>query len=245
LYKLRASISHEKNGTGDSREVVFGIRTVAIHKDMSYWLNGKRLFLKGAWYPMSDYYGSKPNRETFLKDLQLLRAANLNHLVAFTVVEKPDFYELCDRLGILEIFELPFNQDGPVDVLPIPILAAKHSFASRSARYGKLSLLFAIILPLSNGPLLLKPMRKAEGGVLAIGISSSTGMDRILTQWANWSPTLTRVLCITPVYATWESNISGWATQAWATRTAITNIFTQKRALFQNTDLFRSPRLRV
>ena len=117
LYKLAGSVFSDGADTGDMREVIFGIRTIAVKSDMSYWLNGKRLFLKGAWYPMSDYYGSKPTRETFEKDLQLFRAANLNHLVAFTVVEKPDFYDLCDRLGIVEIFEFPFNQDGPVDVL--------------------------------------------------------------------------------------------------------------------------------
>jgi len=116
LYRLSAAISCEKSG-GDSRDVVFGIRTIEVKSDMSYWLNGKRVFLKGAWYPMSDYYGSKPTRDTFLKDLELYKAANLNHLVAFTVVEKPEFYDLCDRLGILEIFEFPFNQDGPIDAL--------------------------------------------------------------------------------------------------------------------------------
>ena len=117
LYKLTGTLVLEKNPNAGTQEVLFGIRTIAVKADMSYWLNGRRLFLKGAWYPMSDYYGSKPTRETFLKDLQLFKAANLNHLVAFTVVEKPEFYELCDRLGILEIFEFPFNQDGPVDVL--------------------------------------------------------------------------------------------------------------------------------
>lgn len=107
----------ENNSVSDTQQTVFGIRTIALKSDMSYWLNGRRLFLKGAWYPMSDYYGSKPTRETFEKDLRLFRAANLNHLVAFTVVEKPDFYDLCDRLGILDIFEFPFNQAGPIDVL--------------------------------------------------------------------------------------------------------------------------------
>jgi len=76
---------------------------------MSYWLNGKRLYLKGAWYPISDYYLSKPTRETYEKDLEMYKAANLNHLVGFTVVEKPDFYDLCDRLGILDILEFPFD----------------------------------------------------------------------------------------------------------------------------------------
>ncbi len=114
LYKLTAAISPQAS---DGRSVVFGIRTITVKGEMSYWLNGRRLFLKGAWYPMSDYYGSKTPHETFVKDLELVKAANLNHLVAFTVVEKPDFYDLCDRLGILLIFELPFEQSGPIDVL--------------------------------------------------------------------------------------------------------------------------------
>lgn len=167
LYKLTASISQKKDGTVESREVVFGIRTVAIHKDMSYWLNGKRIFLKGAWYPMSDYYGSKPTRETFLKDLRLLRAANLNHLVAFTVVEKPDFYELCDRLGILEIFEFPFNQDGPVDVLSYTN-PRRETFVRES-----LSQVRQIIIALRNHPSIIEWAAFAEahakGGGWGIG----------------------------------------------------------------------------
>jgi beta-mannosidase len=117
LYKATATISPVSGGSAESRETVFGIRTISRKNDMSYWLNGKRLFLKGAWYPMADYYGSKPSRETYEKDLEMYKAANLNHLVAFTVVEKPDFYDLCDRLGILEFFEFPFEQFGPIEVL--------------------------------------------------------------------------------------------------------------------------------
>jgi beta-mannosidase len=117
LYKLTATIFPDTGKGSDSREAVFGIRTIARKNDMSYWLNGKRLFLKGAWYPIADYFSSKPTRQTYEKDLEMYKAANLNHLVAFTVVEKPDFYDLCDRLGILEIFEFPFEQFGPIEVL--------------------------------------------------------------------------------------------------------------------------------
>jgi beta-mannosidase len=117
LYKLTAAISLPESHHADARTAVFGIRTIVRHDDMSYWLNGKRLFLKGAWYPMSDYYGSKPTHETYVKDLEMYKAANLNHLVAFTVVEKPEFYDLCDRMGILEMFEFPFEQFGPIEVL--------------------------------------------------------------------------------------------------------------------------------
>ena len=117
LYKLTAAISSAPGRDADARSAVFGVRTITRNSDMAYWLNGKRLYLKGAWYPMSDYYGSKPTHETYVKDLEMFKAANLNHLVAFTVVEKPDFYDLCDRMGILEIFEFPFSQFGPIEVL--------------------------------------------------------------------------------------------------------------------------------
>lgn len=115
LYKAYATLGY--GGEEEARDTVFGVRTIARHPNMTYWLNGKRLFLKGAWYPMADYYGSKPTRETYEQDLRMFRAANLNHLVAFTVVEKNDFYDLCDRLGILEMFEFPFTQFGPMEVL--------------------------------------------------------------------------------------------------------------------------------
>jgi hypothetical protein len=149
------------------RESVFGIRTIELKSDMSYWLNGKRLFLKGAWYPMSDYYGSLPTRERFAKDLMLFRAANLNHLVAFTVVEKPDFYDLCDRLGILEIFEFPFNQDGPVNVLSYAN-PRRETFVRES-----LSQVRQIILELRNHPSIIEWAAFAEahakGGGWGVG----------------------------------------------------------------------------
>ena len=167
LYKLTGVISPEAAGSSDSRDVVFGIRTIAVKSDMSYWLNGKRLFLKGAWYPMSDYYGSKPTRETFAKDLQLLKAANLNHLVAFTVVEKPEFYDLCDRLGILDIFEFPFNQDGPIDVLSYAN-PRRETFVQES-----LSQVRQIIVALRNHPSIIEWAAFAEahakGGGWGVG----------------------------------------------------------------------------
>ncbi len=117
LYRATAKLSLGPNGAVETRETLFGIRTIARKEDMSYWLNGRRLYLKGAWYPIADIFASKPTRETYEKDLLLYRAANLNHLVNFTVVEKPDFYDLCDRLGILNFLEFPFTQFGPMEVL--------------------------------------------------------------------------------------------------------------------------------
>lgn len=117
LYRLVVTLSGESREVAERTVLAFGIRTIRRERDMSYWLNGKRLFLKGAWYPMADYFGSVPTHETYKKDLELFRAANLNHLVNFTVVEKANFYDLCDRLGILVMVEYPFSQFGPEEVL--------------------------------------------------------------------------------------------------------------------------------
>ena len=66
---------------------------------------------------MGDYYGSLTSRQIYERDLLYYKAANLNHIVNHTVVEKPDFYDLCDRLGILVIVQMPFSQFGPLEVL--------------------------------------------------------------------------------------------------------------------------------
>ena len=163
LYRAMATISAAAGKNSDTRAAVFGVRTIARHDDMSYWLNGKRLFLKGAWYPMADYYGSKPTHETYVKDLEMFRAANLNHLVAFTVVEKPDFYDLCDRLGILEMFEFPFSQFGPIEVLAYTN-PRREAFVKES-----LDQIRQIVIQLRNHPSIIVWAAFAEAKVKGFG----------------------------------------------------------------------------
>ncbi|MCL5006323.1 MAG: glutamine amidotransferase [Acidobacteria bacterium] len=114
LYKLFAKLSGAAGRIEDRRETVFGIRTVARKIDQSYWLNGKHVLMKGAWYPMGHYYLSQNTHTSYETDLRLLRAANANFIVNHTVVEKPSFYELCDELGIMVFIQMPFNQPGPL-----------------------------------------------------------------------------------------------------------------------------------
>jgi beta-mannosidase len=121
MYQLTARIvPAETSGAkaktpapGDLQSVRFGIRTVTRDANMTTRLNGKPLFIKASWFPIEDYYRSRPTRNDYDRDLRLFRDANLNQLVNFTVVEKPEFYDLCDELGILVVDELPFQQFGP------------------------------------------------------------------------------------------------------------------------------------
>lgn len=117
LYDLEAGIAPQDGLLGDEREVRFGIRTITRGPDMAYTLNGRRLFIKGSWFPIADFYPSTPTKESYERDLRLARNANLNMLVNFTVVEKPEFYDLCDQLGFLVVEEMPFPQTGPAQVL--------------------------------------------------------------------------------------------------------------------------------
>jgi beta-mannosidase len=113
LYRIVAEISKGAGSQGDQRQATFGIRTITRDKDFTYSLNGKRVFVRGAWYPMGDYFASVPTRARYETDLRLLRAAHANHIVNHTVVEKPAFYDACDELGILVFVQLPFSQGGP------------------------------------------------------------------------------------------------------------------------------------
>jgi len=176
LYKLTTAISTPGGSAEDSKITRFGIRTIDRHPDMSYWLNGKRLFLKGSWYPMSDYYGSITTEETYTKDLVMYRAMNLNHLVNFTVVEKPIFYDLCDQMGILLITELPFGQFGPLH--PLDPAYPRHKAFVESA----LGQVEEIIVALRNHPSIIEWATLAEahakdGGGWGMGSMSFSNYD--------------------------------------------------------------------
>jgi beta-mannosidase len=117
LYDLKAAMSSQDGLPGDERTVRLGIRTVTRDTNMLYQVNGQKLFAKASWFPVESFYRSTPTRQDYERDLRLFRDANYNLLVNFAVVEKPEFYDLCDELGILVVAELPFPQLGPQQVL--------------------------------------------------------------------------------------------------------------------------------
>ena len=117
LYRLETSTAAGKGIWGDQREVVFGVRTITRDANMAYWLNGRKIFIKASWLPITDFYRSTPTRQDYERDLNLFRDANFNLLNILTVVEKPEFYDLCDRMGILLVKQLPFSQFGAFQLL--------------------------------------------------------------------------------------------------------------------------------
>lgn len=113
LYRLTADA-----GPGGSDESSLGIRTLERDPEtLAYSVNGRRLFLRGVWYPFANIFSSVPTSEEHWRDAEMLREGGSNHIISFTFVEKPALYEACDRLGILLFQELPYHQLGPMKVV--------------------------------------------------------------------------------------------------------------------------------
>jgi beta-mannosidase len=96
----------------------FGIRVV--HRDpqsLAYYINGQRLFLRGSWYPFANIFPGLASDEECVRDVEMLRDANHNHIVSFTFIEREALYDACDEAGILVFQELPFTQLGPMKVV--------------------------------------------------------------------------------------------------------------------------------
>ncbi len=110
LYRLRATLNTPVQPDLSTAEFVFGLRTVELERSAGRFtcrINGRPVFLRGSSY-IPGLYLSEVSREQLEQDLTLARGANLNLLRAHVHVCVPDFYELCDRLGLLiwQDFEL-------------------------------------------------------------------------------------------------------------------------------------------
>ena len=90
----------------DAIQQTFGFRQIERGIGWETYLNGVRLFQRGANY-LSDQLLSTMSEDRYEADLQLFREANLNTLHAFAVVEKHSLYDMCDRLGILVYQDFP------------------------------------------------------------------------------------------------------------------------------------------
>jgi beta-mannosidase len=92
----------------DSRTHTFGIREIKLDESWGFYLNGKRLFIKGNNY-VSDQFLSIMNEEGYKTDLDLMAQANMNMTRLFAHAEREEFYRLCDEQGMLVFQDLPFQ----------------------------------------------------------------------------------------------------------------------------------------
>lgn len=132
LYRLRISFAPQDGWQGDSKQLTFGIRTVEMfpqadgprpdHYNWTFVINGRPMFVKGSnWCTMdSSMDFSRKRYDRFLglaamQHVQFLRAWGSG------MPETDDFYDLCDRKGIMVMQEWPTawdsHNDQPYDML--------------------------------------------------------------------------------------------------------------------------------
>ncbi|MDO8682651.1 MAG: glycoside hydrolase family 2 TIM barrel-domain containing protein [Armatimonadota bacterium] len=105
----------------------FGVRTVELIRkplEFKFLLNGEPLFIKGTTY-IPTCYLSEMTEEVYRKDIELAKAAHCNLLRSHVHVDNPEFYDICDREGLLVMqdFELNWLHPDTIEferrVLPI------------------------------------------------------------------------------------------------------------------------------
>lgn len=132
LYRLKTSFLSKDEKIADVSETVFGIRTIEMaplpggpYPDRFNWtfvINGEKHFIKGTgWCTMDPLMNfSKQRYDRFLslarqQHIQMLRAWGCG------MPETDEFYDLCNRYGILVLQEWPTawnsHLDQPYDVL--------------------------------------------------------------------------------------------------------------------------------
>ncbi|MBU2597161.1 MAG: hypothetical protein KJ757_06360, partial [Planctomycetes bacterium] len=109
LYKLIAEL-HSGEELVDSASQNFGIRTVKLNQvpdehgqSFQFEINGRPVYVKGAdWIPASIFIGSATT-EDYERLLTLAADANINMLRVWGggIYGTEEFYNICDRLGIL------------------------------------------------------------------------------------------------------------------------------------------------
>ena len=106
LYKLELSVG------GCSESITTGFKTVQMSRnpdspenarDLTFTINGKPLFVRGVNYVPADLDFSKVTAKDYEHLVFAAKAAGINlfRIWGGGVIEKPAFYEACDRAGIM------------------------------------------------------------------------------------------------------------------------------------------------
>lgn len=90
------------------REMAFGFRQIGVGEDWTWTINGQRFFPRGSNY-ISTQWLSETDEAWFLRDVRLMREANLNFIRVHAHVEPVEFYQAMDELGILVWQDFPLQ----------------------------------------------------------------------------------------------------------------------------------------
>jgi len=101
LYE--ATLELDRPQASKLTEVVhFGVRSVELRRsadETRFFINGRPLYVRGATY-WPDLYMSKMSRARYERDIQAAIRGGINAFRVHVHTENPEFYAICDRMGI-------------------------------------------------------------------------------------------------------------------------------------------------
>ena len=101
LYHLILKLKNNKNEMVDKAECYFGVRKIEVRGDVFY-INGRAVKLKGVnRHEQHPRTGKHVSRNTMIRDLELMKQANINMIRTCHYPDDPLFYELCDKYGFM------------------------------------------------------------------------------------------------------------------------------------------------
>jgi hypothetical protein len=116
LYQVRVTLL--KEGTAISQKVErFGFRTFEVRKKDGFYLNGKKIRVRGVNRNVFDpQHGRTVSKERVWNDARAIKAMNAN-LVRSHLPPTLEFMRACDELGLMTIAELTTWQHPVIDTL--------------------------------------------------------------------------------------------------------------------------------
>lgn len=117
LYQIKLTFKQSDNRLSDTEELSFGVREIqtqwntATHSK-EIRVNGQRIFIKGGNWIISDAM-LRFSKERYDAEIRFHRDMNLNLIRVWggALTERPEFYEACDRYGLLVIQDFWMSGD--------------------------------------------------------------------------------------------------------------------------------------
>jgi len=110
LYHLTLRLKNKKNELIEKAECFFGVRSIEVRGEVFY-VNGRPVKLKGVnRHEQHPRTGKHVSRNSMIRDLELMKQANINFIRTCHYPDDPLFYELCDTYGFYVMDEA--NQES-------------------------------------------------------------------------------------------------------------------------------------
>ena len=110
LYELDAHLTRDGASDGDRARASGSARSLRGRRTGCFHLNGQRIYPRTAdELHLDSVRLSQADRDFYARDLRLLLDAQLNSVRVHAHLERPEFYDLADELGIMVWQDFPLQ----------------------------------------------------------------------------------------------------------------------------------------